>query len=218
MANYVLNTSVRPVTLLAYASAALVRPGAHVNFPYPRPSDADLSAAAAAFQRGEIVFTELNHGFINAAATPYRDQIACTFADRGFWTKTGTSADSYENAMSLFLEMMNWALVALYVEDVARSGPRAAGRRARPLHGGQRPRLHEIRPVQGRASPVVPGQDPGSLRREPVSADPGVVRGLPACPDEPAMTLACPTWRSCMRRTESFAEDNGGLGGADQDA
>ncbi|MBI3147669.1 MAG: hypothetical protein HYZ17_04075 [Betaproteobacteria bacterium] len=97
---------------------------AHVNFPYPQPDDAELSAEAVAFRRGEIVFTELNHGFINPAAAPYRDQITRTFADRAFWTKAGTSADSYRNAMSVFLELMNWALVALYAEDVAPSADR----------------------------------------------------------------------------------------------
>ncbi len=97
---------------------------AHVNFPYPQPGDAQLSAEAAAFRRGEIAFTELNHGFINPAAAPYRDQITRTFADRAFWTKAGTSADSYGNAMSVFLELMNWALVALYAEDVVPSAER----------------------------------------------------------------------------------------------
>ncbi len=91
----------------------------HVNFPYPRAGEAGLSPAAVAFRRGEIVFTELNHGFINPAAEPYREAIGRTFADRAFWVKAGTSSDNYGNAMSIFLELMNWSLVALYAEDAA---------------------------------------------------------------------------------------------------
>lgn len=92
---------------------------AHVNFPYPVESDGALSPAASSFRRGQIVFTELNHGFINPAADPFRPQIAAVFSDREFWVVKGSSADSYGNALSLFLELMNWALLALYAEDAA---------------------------------------------------------------------------------------------------
>jgi len=97
----------------------------HVNYPYPGEQAAGLSAAAAGFARGEIVFTELNHGFINPAAEPYREAIGRAFADRGPWATPGSSADSYQGAMSLFLEMMNWALVAVLADDVAPAADRA---------------------------------------------------------------------------------------------
>lgn len=70
---------------------------AHVNFPYPVESDGALSPAASSFRRGQIVFTELNHGFINPAADPFRPQIAAVFSDREFWVVKGSSADSYGN-------------------------------------------------------------------------------------------------------------------------
>lgn len=97
---------------------------AHVDFPYLRKNDADtLPAEAWPLKRGEIVFTELNHAFINPTADRYAAQIDRAIGDRAFWTVPNTESDGYPKDLTVFEELMNWALVALYVDDNA---PRTA--------------------------------------------------------------------------------------------
>lgn len=93
----------------------------HVNFPYPRerPGDEGLSSESIDLQRGALVFTELNHGFINPTATPYLDRIRPAIARREEWVDDQKSARNYGSAESVFNEMMNWALVSLYYVDQA---------------------------------------------------------------------------------------------------
>jgi len=91
----------------------------HINFPYPAAGDTQLSPRAVALRRGAIVFTELNHGFINPTAERYAERIAGAVSDRALWTTPGSPSDGYGNAFSLFTEMMNWGLVSLYLNDRA---------------------------------------------------------------------------------------------------
>jgi hypothetical protein len=91
----------------------------HINFPYPLARDAGLSPRAVALRRGAIVFTELNHGFINPAAESHAERIAVAMSDRALWATPGRPSDGYGNAFSLFTEMMNWGLVSLYLNDRA---------------------------------------------------------------------------------------------------
>jgi len=89
----------------------------HVNFPYPNWADPSLSAPSQAVQRGYILFTELNHGFINPTAERYAARINKALDNRAHWAVKGSSSDSYGNAESLFNEMMNWGLIGPYIID-----------------------------------------------------------------------------------------------------
>lgn len=91
----------------------------HVNFPYPDVVEAGLSSDAAALRRGYIVFTEINHGFINPTAETYGQRFGQAIGDRTRWARPGSPSDSYASNTSLFNELMNWALVSLYVIDKA---------------------------------------------------------------------------------------------------
>lgn len=91
----------------------------HVNFPYPDPAAAGLSPEAARLRRGYIVFTEINHGFINPTADRYAARVQEAIGDRTRWARAGSPSDSYGSNLSVFNEMMNWALVSLYVVDKA---------------------------------------------------------------------------------------------------
>lgn len=111
---------------------------AHVDFPYPRRSDAQLPEEVRAFRRGEIVFTELNHGFVNPTADRHAEQISTCIGERGFWTVPGTQSDHYPSAQSVFVEMMSWALVALYADVAApESGREAISRRLDAYMGAE---------------------------------------------------------------------------------
>lgn len=97
----------------------------HVNFPYPDVVEDGLSPRAAKLRRGYIVFTEINHGFINPTADGYGARPGAAIGERVRWARPGTSSDSYDSNTSLFNEMMNWGLVSLYVIDKAPAADQA---------------------------------------------------------------------------------------------
>jgi hypothetical protein len=88
----------------------------HVNFPYRRLDD--VSPASDAIYRGNIVFTELNHGYINPTADGYAGDIVDAVTDMSFWADEGRTA-SYGSPLSIFNEYMNWGLIALRYLDRA---------------------------------------------------------------------------------------------------
>lgn len=88
----------------------------HMNYPYPYTS-ATLGEDEIRLQRGGLVFTELNHGFINPTAEPFAERIVEALADREFWTDGGQTTGSYGSPTALFNEYMNWGLIDLYNWD-----------------------------------------------------------------------------------------------------
>ena len=88
----------------------------HVNFPYRRMED--VSQESDRLYRGNIVFTELNHGYINPTADGYTADIAAAVTDLAFWADERTN-ESYGTPMSMFNEYMNWGLIALRYLDQA---------------------------------------------------------------------------------------------------
>jgi hypothetical protein len=94
---------------------------AHVNFPYPQdvaPLAARhrLSEEAQAVFRGTIVFTELNHGYINPEADRYAGRIARALRHRDRWVDPAHGPGYYEGNAA-FLEYLNWGLVSLRIVD-----------------------------------------------------------------------------------------------------
>jgi hypothetical protein len=91
----------------------------HINFPYEQNFRLAVSPAARTLQRGNLLFTETNHGFINPTAEEYRSAITEALSNRVTWARAGSSSDGYGSPMALFLEHMNWGLVSLYCIDMA---------------------------------------------------------------------------------------------------
>jgi len=91
----------------------------HVNFPYAQDFNwlEPLSTKALLVYRGNIVFTELNHGYINPAGERYADEIADAVSDRDLWVEADRGA-SYYGGNSLFFEYLNWGLVSLRIIDL----------------------------------------------------------------------------------------------------
>lgn len=87
----------------------------HVNFPYSSGHSA-FSHAGETVVRGEVLFTELNHGFINPAAERYGADIDAALGDRMAWSN-GHALEGYTNSQAVFLEYMNWGLVSLYTME-----------------------------------------------------------------------------------------------------
>jgi hypothetical protein len=93
----------------------------HVNFPYPQDwaryaKDKKVSEKAQIIFRGNIVFTEINHGYINPEADKYADRISAAISNRDFWVDKKMGANYY-GGNAAFNEYMNWALVSLRIVD-----------------------------------------------------------------------------------------------------
>ena len=95
---------------------------AHVNFPYSDVSDKNYSSTSNQLRNESVVFTEINHAFINPEADKYSNtsNFKFAFSNLKFWEAENSPAtDGYPNANSCFNEYMNWALVSLRYVDLA---------------------------------------------------------------------------------------------------
>lgn len=64
-----------------------------------------------------IVFTEIDHNYVNPSTNKYRKQIDSIFSNRKFWVKTSNSSNYYDNPISVFNEYMTWSVFCLYIVD-----------------------------------------------------------------------------------------------------
>jgi hypothetical protein len=95
---------------------------AHVNFPFHGTDHPKtFSKEASLVQDGSILFTELNHAFINPESQKpqYAERIAKAFANMATWNNPEKPAKYYESPYASFNEYMNWALVCLRYVDYA---------------------------------------------------------------------------------------------------
>ena len=94
----------------------------HVNFPYPQDLGRNfkdgLSQPAEVIFRGNIVFTEINHGYINPEAEKYTDRIIKAISNRDRWVDK-SKGPGYYGGIAAFNEYMNWGLVSLRIADYA---------------------------------------------------------------------------------------------------
>ena len=88
----------------------------HVNYPYR--ANRGLTSEGAAIERSAILFTEMNHGFINPTAERHAERIASALSDRAAWADDRSAAGNYPGPEALFNEYMNWALVSIYYRDL----------------------------------------------------------------------------------------------------
>ncbi len=95
---------------------------AHVNFPYISPTaKAEWSKEALNLKRGSIVFTEINHSFINPELDKHlqNPEFKSAFTNLDTWLDKSKAAGSYYNSTGCLNEYMNWGLVSLYYADRA---------------------------------------------------------------------------------------------------
>ncbi|MEO5909748.1 MAG: DUF4932 domain-containing protein [Pelobium sp.] len=64
-----------------------------------------------------VVFTEIDHNYVNPATNRYAKQIDSIFSNRSIWAKKNSSSDFYESSTSVFNEYMTWAVFCLYIAD-----------------------------------------------------------------------------------------------------
>jgi hypothetical protein len=61
-----------------------------------------------------IVFTEIDHNFVNPVTDQYRSRVENAFGTRSKWTTDGSSF--YDSPVAVFNEYMTWAVFLLYAE------------------------------------------------------------------------------------------------------
>lgn len=95
---------------------------AHVNYPYVGQWLQQYPSEMATLIRGNIVFTELNHGYINPESdkTIYSEGLRRAFQNIDKWIDKDKPAGNYDNPYTCFNEYMNWGLVCLRYTDYAR--------------------------------------------------------------------------------------------------
>lgn len=92
---------------------------AHVNYPFVSGKDTSVTSSAVNIRRGNIVFTELNHAFINPEADKHSNQLKAAITNLDMWLADGKPAKrSYNDIYSCFNEYMNWGLVCLRYVDM----------------------------------------------------------------------------------------------------
>jgi hypothetical protein len=64
-----------------------------------------------------IVFTEIDHNYVNPATSAYEDEADSIFGLRSRWVTPNLSSDYYEDGIDVFNEYMTHAVFCLYVLD-----------------------------------------------------------------------------------------------------
>ncbi len=64
-----------------------------------------------------IVFTEIDHNYVNPATTKYTKLVDSIFSNRSVWTMQGNYTDYYGSSVSIFNEYMTHAVFCLYILD-----------------------------------------------------------------------------------------------------
>jgi hypothetical protein len=64
-----------------------------------------------------IVFTEIDHNYVNPVSSKYSSSIDSIFSDRTRWASQGGDTKNYPGPMEVFNEYMTHALFSLYIID-----------------------------------------------------------------------------------------------------
>ena len=64
-----------------------------------------------------VVFTEIDHNFVNPTSDKYAEQINEAFADRAKWVVEGNGTSAYSLPYNVFNEYMTWSIFSLYCLD-----------------------------------------------------------------------------------------------------
>ncbi len=85
------------------------------------PEDTDGNASLSEEQekglQSGVVFTEIDHNYVNPVSSKYRNEIEKVFSDRSVWTQAGGDTDLYTTPETVFNEYMTHAVFCLYVLD-----------------------------------------------------------------------------------------------------
>lgn len=75
----------------------------------------NLSKAMNEIEIGRVVFTEIDHNFVDPVSDLYIEKINANFSNRDVWAKNDVGG--YPSPYQVFNEYMTWAVYCLYVND-----------------------------------------------------------------------------------------------------
>lgn len=64
-----------------------------------------------------VVFTEIDHNYVNPTSEKFKKEIKTIFKNRDNWTTAGSWADYYQSELAVFNEYMTWSIFSLYAYD-----------------------------------------------------------------------------------------------------
>jgi hypothetical protein len=64
-----------------------------------------------------IVFTEIDHNYVNPVTNRYYHKVDSAFSDRSIWAKDGNTSEMYSSGESVFNEYMTHSVFCLYIND-----------------------------------------------------------------------------------------------------
>lgn len=77
-----------------------------------------LNMALNEMLESRIVFTEIDHNFVNPVSDKYREQITRVLQDRAKWVDANSQGTSmYDSPYAVFNEYMTFAVYSLYCMD-----------------------------------------------------------------------------------------------------
>lgn len=76
-----------------------------------------LNQAVNEMANSRVVFTEIDHNYVNPAAEQYAAEIAIAMKEKATWWKGHDDNSPYADPMSAFQEYMTWAVFSLYCLD-----------------------------------------------------------------------------------------------------
>ncbi len=91
---------------------------AHVNYPFMDANDRKRLTDVTRGRRMMIVFTELNHSYLNPEAEKHQAKVDSAYGSLSKWITPNTPSTNYDNPLSCFEEYMNYALVTLLYNDL----------------------------------------------------------------------------------------------------
>ncbi|WP_461066984.1 DUF4932 domain-containing protein [Spirosoma horti] len=88
-----------------------------VNGPSTYLDRSELSQQQRQGLASGVVFTEIDHNYVNPTTSRFRSRIDSIFVNRSIWTQAGGDTDNYGTPQAIFNEYMTHALFCLYVQD-----------------------------------------------------------------------------------------------------
>lgn len=91
----------------------------HVNYPYPisYAGYGKMSVKGQNVMRGMLVFTEINHGFLNPESDRHAEKVIAATTDLDKWIVP--EMRSAYSGIAVFNEYVNWALISVWAIDSA---------------------------------------------------------------------------------------------------
>lgn len=78
--------------------------------------DTALSSIENELKASRVVFTEIDHNYVNPVSDTFLKQINTALSNRKKWAKP-TITDAYPNPYTVFNEYMTWGVYSLYIND-----------------------------------------------------------------------------------------------------